>query len=330
MKILCISDPLTKIPRDSSVALYNRLAEDPRFELYHLDANAVGPDDEIPVLRIPAPLSFQEFQSLAANPTTPAARYTDFDLVYSRTDKPFPPAFLPGLIRQEKKVRFVAPPSSVLDCDPRTFYRSHFDGLLPPGLVTRSITDAASFIRKTGAVVVKQNRSYGGKGIWRIRPVGALWVLDHGRDDLESCGRPEPLVERVLDTDADPFEFVRFLPNVGAGDKRVIVLDGEILGAILRVATDGSWINNLGRGGRAAEAMVGESERKVIEATSKVYHERGLFFIGYDFLQDDGGEWIVSEINPGGNIGGFTGLERVTGRSLFPRLLDWLLELAAR
>jgi D-alanine-D-alanine ligase-like ATP-grasp enzyme len=76
--------------------------------------------------------------------------------------------------------------------------------------------------------------------------------------------------------------------------------------------------------------MVGESERKVIEATSKVYHERGLFFIGYDFLQDDGGEWIVSEINPGGNIGGFTAPGARHRQALFPRLLDWLLELAAR
>ncbi|HKP30456.1 MAG TPA: hypothetical protein VJU15_13675 [Gemmatimonadales bacterium] len=329
MKILCISDPLTKIPTDTSVALYNRLAEDPRFELYHLDANAVGPDDEIPVLRIAAPLSFQELQGLPANITAPA-RYTDFDLVYSRADKPFPPAYLPGLIRQEEKVRFVARPSSVLECDPRTFYRTRLDRYLPPGLVTRDIGDASSFIRKTGAVVVKQNRSYGGKGVWRIRPAGATWVLDHGGIDLEACDRPEPLVDRLLHTDAEPFEFVRFLPNVGAGDKRIIVLEGEILGAILRVATDGGWINNLSRGGRAEVATVGDAERNIIGGTSGLFHQRGLPLIGYDFLQDDDGEWLLSEIGPGGNIGGFTSIERVTGRSPFPRLLDWLLEFAAR
>ena len=329
MRLLCICDPLTKIPGDTTVALYNRLAEDRRIEFYHLEASQVGPEDEIPVQRMAAPLSFQEYRALAANPTS-RARYTDFDLVYSRSDKPFPSPYLPGLIRQERRVRFVARPSSVLECDLRTFTRDRLSPFLPPGLVTRSVESASAFIRATGTVVVKRNRSYGGKGVRRIRAVEDSWVLDDGDSDIEMHARLESIVESVLGSDPDPFEFVRFLPNVGAGDKRVIVVEGEIHGAVLRLSGNGSWINNLSRGGRALAAEVTEKERKTIEATCGMFHERGLYVLGYDFLQDDDGQWILSEINPGGNIGGYPALERTTGLPVLSRLIDWLLDFGAR
>ena len=67
-----------------------------------------------------------------------------------------------------------------------------------------------------------------------------------------------------------------------------------------------------------------------IAATCGLFHERGLFVLGYDFLQDDSGEWILSEVNPGGNIGGYTSLERTRGPGAFRPLLDWLLEFARR
>ena len=80
MRLLCITDPLTHPPHDTTVELYNRLAGDPRF-ISHLEVSRVDGEEEIPVLRIPAPLSFQEFQSLASLPTEPA-RYSGFDLVF--------------------------------------------------------------------------------------------------------------------------------------------------------------------------------------------------------------------------------------------------------
>ena len=329
MRLLCICDPLTKTPRDTTVELYNRLAADRRFVLYHLEASQVGLSDEIPVLRVAAPLAFQEFRSLASHPTE-RARYTDFDLVYSRTDKPFPSGYLPGLIRLEERVRFVARPSSVLECDQRTFYRDRASPFLPAGLVTRDVEEASRFIRATGTVVAKQNRSYGGKAVWRIRPVGNSWSRDNGNGIVDAHDRVEPLVERLLASDPEPFEFVRFLPNVGAGDKRVIVVDGEILGAVLRKARDGSWINNLTRGGTAEAAQVTEAERATVAATCGSYHERGLFVIGYDFLLDEGGGWVLSEVNPGGNIGSCVELEATSGKPVLKRLLDWLLEFAAR
>lgn len=329
MRLLCITDPLTHPPYDTTVELYNRLAGDPRFELYHLEVSRVDGQEEIPVSRIPAPLSFEEFRSLSSLPTEPA-RYSGFDLVYSRADKPYPPTFLPGLIRQEPHARFVARPSSVLECDVRTFYRSHASRFLPPGLVTRSLSEAAAFIRATGATVVKRNRSYGGKGVWRIWRQGEEWRIQQGAGDPTGARELESLLGPLIASDPEPWEFVKYLSNVAAGDKRVLVVDGEIYGAYLRMAIDGSWINNLTTGGVALAATLTAAERAVVEATCGNYHERGLYTLGYDFLVGDSGQWMLSEINASGNIGGYGFLERTSGQPVFPRLLDWLLRFPTR
>jgi glutathione synthase/RimK-type ligase-like ATP-grasp enzyme len=110
----------------------------------------------------------------------------------------------------------------------------------------------------------------------------------------------------------------------------VLVVEGQIYGAFLRVASDGGWINNLTHGGTALAAEVTDEEAAAIAETSVIYNERGLYALGYDFLQDDSGRWVLSEINASGNIGGYRSLEVVSGKPVFPRLLDWLLELAAR
>ena len=329
MRLLCITDPLTHPHDDATVVLYSRLAVDPRFELFHLEVSRVGGAEEVPVLRIRAPLSFQEFRSLASQPTT-QARITDFDLVFSRADKPYPPDFLLSLIRHEGKARFVARPSSVLECDVRTFYRRHASAFLAPGLVTRDLTEASRFVRATGSVVAKRNRSYGGKGVSRIWRQGPEWRLQHGRGEAVGAASLEELLESLLAIDPEPWEFVKYLQNVSAGDKRVLVVEGEIYGAFLRMATDGSWINNLTTGGTSLAATVTPAEAAVVQATCGIYHQRGLYALGYDFLMGDSGGWVLSEINASGNIGGYHRVEETSGVPVVPRLLDWLLEFAAR
>ena len=330
MKLLCITDPLTHPADDTTVRLYERLPEDRRFEMYHLEASRVGPADEIPVLRISSPVSFQAFRALADEPTD-SARYTDFDLVFSRADKPYPPAFLPGLTRQEGRTRFVARPSSVQACDHRAFYRTHLEQFLPPGLMTRDVAEAIAFITEMGHVVAKSNRSYGGKGVSRIWRQGDRWSIQHGTgDDSIQRGSIEELLEVLFSRDPEEYELVRFLPNVTAGDKRILVVDGEIYGGFLRLASDGGWINNLTRGGTMHAASVTPGEVRVIEATCGLYHEQGLHTLGYDFLMGESGAWVLSEVNASGNIGGYHQLERTSGKPVLPRLFDWLLEFATR
>jgi glutathione synthase/RimK-type ligase-like ATP-grasp enzyme len=323
MKLLCITDPLTHPPTDTTVELYNRLAEDPRFELFHLEAGAVGDGSTLPVARVSRPLAFGEFLALAEEPTTPAA-FAEFDLVFSRTDKPYPPGHLEALIRHEDDTRFIARPSSVRRQDDRVFCRSVASRFMPAGIVTRSMEEAGQFIRSHGKVVAKRNRSYGGKGVAKLWREGIRWLVEHPGGVRQERDTLEGILEPLFASDPEPFEFVRYLERVTAGDKRVLVVDGQIYGGFLRVATDGGWINNLTSGGGAHPATVTPREEAIILATCQRYHDRGLYALGYDFLVDDSEEWTLSEINASGNIGGYGDLERTSGLPIFRRFLDWL------
>lgn len=328
MKILCITDPLTHPPTDTTVEMYNRLAEDPRFELFHLEAGRVGDGAGIPVTRVPRALAFEEFLALAQWPVH-RAEFADFDLAFSRTDRPYPPGFLDSLIRHEDDTRFVARPSSMRDCGNRVFCRSVASHFMPPGILTRSMEEAREFIRCQGKTVAKQNRSYGGKGVTKLWREGTRWFIEGGRETRQEYGSIEEILEPLFVADPDPFEFVRYLEHVTVGDKRVLVVNGDIYGSVLRVATDGGWINNVTAGGVARPATVTPREEDIIMATCQRYHERGLYALGYDFLMDDSGEWILSEINCG-NTGGFGGIERTSGLPVFRRFLDWLAVFSTR
>lgn len=328
MKILCITDPLTHPPTDTTVEMYNRLAEDSRFDLFHLEAARVGDGAGLSVTRVPRALAFEEFLALAQWPVE-RAEFSDFDLAFSRADRPYPAGYLEALIRHEDDTQFVARPSSMRDYGTRVFCRSVASRFMPPGILTRNIEEAEEFIRGHGKVVAKQNRSYGGKRVYMVWCEGTRWSIERPGKTLQQHGSAEELLETLFASDPDPFEFVRFLEHVTVGDKRVLAVDGDVYGGFLRVATDGGWINNLAAGGVPRPATVTLREEEIIEATCQRYHRHGLYALGYDFLLDDSGEWILSEINSG-NTGGYSDIEQQSGQAVFSRLLDWLAAFPTR
>ena len=90
--------------------LYRRFPEDLRFQLCHLQADRLGDGRSFPVSPVPGPLDYQEFLALGEAPVVPG-RFADFDLVFSRADRPHPPGFMETLARYEDEVRFVVRPS---------------------------------------------------------------------------------------------------------------------------------------------------------------------------------------------------------------------------
>ena len=200
---------------------------------------------------------------------------------------------------------------------------------MPPGIVTRDVAEAGDFARTHGRVVAERNRSYGGRGVARIwRELGRWWIEPVGGMP-EAHDALEAILERLFAADPDPYEFVRYLDNVGAGDKRVLVVEGEVYGAILRRAPVGGWANNLHAGATVHRATVTPIEEAVVAATWRSYHDRGLDLLGYDFLVDDNGEPTLSEINAG-NVGGYGALEETDGVPVYARLLDWIAALVGQ
>ncbi len=109
-----------------------------------------------------------------------------------------------------------------------------------------------------------------------------------------------------------------YLPAVRAGDKRVLVLDGEILGAINRIAREDDVRSNIHAGGRVEACDVTESERKIIAEMAPRLAADGLFFVGLDFI---GGK--LTEVNVTSPTG-IQELSRHVGREVADRVITWI------
>lgn len=325
MRLLCITDPHTHPPFDTTVELYSFLAKSAEIELFHSNASTISEDGEVTAISVAQALTFAEF--LALETADGACRsLTDFDLVFCRTDKPQPHGHLQRLARFEDQVRFVNRPSGLLEVSRRSFLLFQEPDLFPDSLVSRDAERIARFIEHQPLSVVKTELSYGGKGVSKVerRDRNTFGVEDAGPTQKVFSSALQ-VAHYFLSIDQEPLTVVPYRRNVRVGDKRVLVVGEEILGAYIRRSPKGHWINNMTSGGEAIPADVEDDERQVIESTIPLYKGRGVRTLGFDFLRDDAdAAWSLSEVNAG-NIGGYGRLETLTGRPIYRWLEEWLL-----
>jgi glutathione synthase len=149
---------------------------------------------------------------------------------------------------------------------------------MPPTLVARHIEDVRDFLRRHGAVVIKPLHGNGGKAIFKVEADGTnLSAI------TELFGQVWP----------EPFMVQPFLPEVAEGDKRIVLVDGEVAGAINRKPGVGEFRSNLAQGGYAEAATLTAREEEICAAMGPELKRRGLVFVGIDVI---GGRWLT-EIN---------------------------------
>ena len=325
MNLLLISDPVRCGDAAMDVpAFYRAAARRPGWRVHHCPTQrVVGSDpDRLPVASLPADLSHGHFQEL--NQRAPAAiSLKQVDLVFCRSLKPFPAGYLDALSGWERLTRFVNRPSSK-----RIQMRADFlPSFAAPFLIgLQTCGDAAAleaFTARHGVIVAKRMNSTGGRAVFRVWRQDGDWCTDNiveGRHRFTGAG---PLMAHLQSQPGEVLQLSRFLPRALEGDKRVVVVDGEIQGAYLRRSGTGHWVNNVSHDGQCSLAEIGAGERRAIEATVPRYRELGLFTLGYDFLRHDDGRWLISEINVG-NVGGFHRLQRLSGEPVLQRLLSWM------
>ncbi|NJM50133.1 MAG: glutathione synthase [Sphingomonadales bacterium] len=204
----------------------------------------------------------------------------DIDVVMMRQDPPFHVGYITAthlLERIEAETLVVNNPVSVRNAPEKVMvldYRKY----MPPTLITRSIDEVREFQRAHGAVVVKPLHGNGGKAIFKIEAdgsnLGALFEVFNGT-------WPEPHMVQP------------FLPDVAKGDKRIVLVDGEVAGAINRRPGAGEFRSNLAVGGRAEATELTAHEAEICAAMGPRLKELGLIFVGIDVI---GGQWLT-EIN---------------------------------
>lgn len=331
VKFLAISNPAEyKSPPLDVPTFYHQVSNDSRFDFYHLPTNNVFQKNknshQIEVAFVPHNLNYEQLIKLN-DYANKRYKIEDFDLVFCRTLKPFPPHYLQTLSTWEKRTKFVNIPSNKIEQIEADFLLKVARDYIPETIITEDWQEALKFLEKHQIIVAKQVNSCGGRGIFKISYENDLFVIDNFLLGKKTFNDFAELIKYSQGTTNQPLQLVRYLHKVNQGDKRIVVVDGEIYGAYIRRSQTGYWVNNVSADGECFLADISESEKKAIANTVQHYQKRGLYTLGYDFLLDDEDNWRISEINVG-NIGGFARLEQLTGKPVMKKFLDWLIKFA--
>jgi len=204
----------------------------------------------------------------------------DADVVLMRQDPPFDLGYITAthlLERIQGETLVVNDPASVRNA-PEKVWVLDYARFMPPTAVTRSVGVARKFLAEHKEIVVKPLHGNGGKAIFKIGSDG---------QNLSS------LIEVFNNAWREPHMIQAFLPGVAEGDKRIVFVDGEVVGAVNRIPGEGEIRSNLAVGGTAAKTELTAREEEICAALSPELKRRGLLFVGIDVI---GGEWLT-EIN---------------------------------
>jgi glutathione synthase len=204
----------------------------------------------------------------------------DVDVVLMRQDPPFDLGYITAahlLERIQGETLVVNDPASVRDA-PEKVWVLDFPQFMPPTAITRSKGLARKFLADHGEIVIKPLHGFAGGSVFRIGPDGR---------NLAS------LIELFNQTYREPHVIQKFLPEIAQGDKRIVLVDGEVAGAINRVPGEGEIRSNLAVGGTAAKTELTPREEEICAVLGPELKRRGLLFVGIDVI---GGRWLT-EIN---------------------------------
>ncbi|HET9144863.1 MAG TPA: glutathione synthase [Sphingomicrobium sp.] len=204
----------------------------------------------------------------------------DVDVVLMRQDPPFDLGYITAthlLERIQSETLVVNDPASVRNA-PEKIWVLNFPQFMPPTAVTRSIGLARKFLADQNEIVIKPLHGFAGGSVFRI-----------GNDGRNLAS----LMELFNRTYREPHVLQKFLPEIAEGDKRIVLVDGEVAGAINRVPGEGEIRSNLAVGGKAAKTELTEREDEICAALRPELKKRGLLFVGIDVI---GGRWLT-EIN---------------------------------
>lgn len=306
--------------------LYQHFARDPRIEFLHVPIEAVVEAGPIEAVAVPEALTYSDFLRLDEQPRLQLS-LADVDLVFCRRLKPFPEGYLDLLSHWAKFTRFLNNPANKVEQMQPDFLQTVAGAYLPDTLVTSNLAEATAFFEQHQTIVAKRANSCGGRGVFKIWYAHRSFWIDNSLTGTRSFETLAQLLQYLQGNDPEPLQFVRYLNSVTAGDKRIVVVDGEIYGAYIRRSKSGYWVNNVSVDGECELAEISSDEQEAIEQTVGLHCDRNLHTLGYDFLLDDDGIWKISEINVG-NIGGFARLEALSGEKICDRFINWLLNFA--
>ena len=314
LRVLYVMDPLSRVLVDKDTTFAFMLEGQRRgHEQYHCGPEDLFAERAVPHTRV----RLAEVRRAAVHYTLGESRtlaLSWFDVVFMRKDPPFDLAYYFAT----QLLSLADPARTLIVNDPRglreaneKLYALHFPELVPESLVTADPPRLKGFMDELGGeLIVKPLDACGGAGVFH---------LHRGDRNLNA------ILELSTLNGTRPVMAQRYLPAVRTeGDKRVIVLAGEPLGAIARVPQEDEHRGNIHVGGRVERAAVDARDREICRQMAPRLEADGLWFVGLDVI---GG--LVTEVNVTSPTG-VQEIDRLDGTCLEARVIDWIEARAAR
>ena len=227
----------------------------------------------------------------------------EWDVVWLRQDPPFDMSYITNthlLERLTPGTLVVNDPFWVRNC-PEKLLVLDFPHLTPPTLIARDLATIRSFKAEHGDIILKPLYGNGGAGVFRLDPNDRNLASLH---ELFTGINREPLIAQ------------KYVPAVVKGDKRIILVDGEPVGAINRVPAEGETRSNMHVGGRPEKIGLSDRDREICAAIGPLLREKGQIFVGIDVI----GDWLT-EINVTSPTG-IQELERFDGTNVAAKIWE--------
>ena len=226
---------------------------------------------------------------------------SELDVVWLRQDPPFDMSY----ITTTHLLDMIHPDTLVVNDPfwvrnyPEKLLVLQFPDLTPPTMIARDLETLRRFRAEHGEVILKPLYGNGGAGVFKL-----------GQSDSNLAS----LHELFSGINREPLIMQKFLPAVSKGDKRIILVDGEAVGAINRVPAEGETRSNMHVGGRPEKVSMTDRDREICAAIGPLLREKGQIFVGIDVI----GDWLT-EINVTSPTG-IQELERFDGTNVAERI----------
>ncbi len=274
MKFLFLMDPLESLVMEKDTTFMLMLGAHRRgHEVYYLPEDGIalkGGQVFFHVIKvIPQMIAHQPFQEEHALTLT----QNQVHAVFIRTDPPFDEQYLMNtwqLDRLPKRIAVLNNPAGVRTVNEK-IWATQFISLVPPTIVSSNRHDILNFIQEQKNVIAKPTNGHGGKSVFHIEG-------SHTNTNV--------ILETLTQNWTNKIIVQSYIPESKNGDKRVLLLNGEPLGAVLRVHAEGEHRNNFYAGGKPAAATLTARDQKIIETLKPHLRELGLHFVGIDILGD--------------------------------------------
>jgi len=309
LRIAFQMDPLERLFKrlDSTLEIARPVAEQ-GHELFHYEPRNLRMNIETNKVSIMARAHKMIYTADAEDPWSLAkdeeeCDLSTFNIILMRQDPPFDLTYITAthiLEHLKDKVRIVNDPVGVRNA-PEKLLITHFPHLMPPTVITRDRLAIEDFRRQYQDIILKPLHGFAGHGVFHLRA-----------DDDNLPG----LLETLGAMNSEPWMIQRYLAVEKFGDKRIVVLEGDPVGAFVRMPAKGDVRGNMRVGAQPQKTEITKRDHEICEIIAASLRERGLFLAGLDVIGD-----YLTEIN----VTSPTGLkvaDRLQGRSGNDRIAE--------